>query len=99
MKCCSYNIFFETIGTRIRMRIVGLLQKAPMSVNYICSALGEEQSKVSHNLKALAECHFLDVERRGRTRVYSLNKTTIVPLMKLVERHVKKYCCRGCDRK
>jgi len=69
----------------------------------ISSALQEEQSKVSHNLRALADCHFLDVEKKGKKRIYSLNKETIIPLMRLVEKHVKKYCkdfcvCRGVKK-
>lgn len=67
-----------------------------MSVNEICSSLREEQSKISHNLKKLIECHFLDVKREGKKRIYSLNKDTIVPLMELVKKHVKKYCYTSC---
>jgi len=70
-----------------------------MSVTEICSRLNEEQSKISHNLRCLAECHFLDVKKDGKRRIYSLNKETIVPLMKLVSNHVVKYCCKECSRK
>ncbi len=96
MKCFSYNKFFETIGCRTRLKILECLKKSPMSVTEICSCLEEEQSKISHNLRCLADCHFLDVKRRGKKRIYSLNKGTILPLMKLVDKHVKKYCCRSC---
>lgn len=70
-----------------------------MSVSEICSALHEEQSKISHNLKCLKDCHFLDVEQKGKKRIYSLNKDTIMPLMNLVDKHVKKYCCQECKMK
>ena len=96
MKCNSYNTFFETIGSKIRLRIIELLHHKPMSVTEICKLLAEEQSKVSHNLKCLADCHFLDFKKEGKKRIYSLNKDTIVPLMKLVDKHVKKYCCDEC---
>ena len=96
MKCYSYNTFFETIGTRIRLEILELLQEKPMSVTEICKTLKQEQSKISHNLKCLAECHFLDVKQQGKKRIYSLNKDTILPLMELVDKHVKKYCCTEC---
>lgn len=99
MKCPSYNVFFETISPKIRIRILELLQEKPMSVTEICKALGEEQSKISHSLKKLAECHFLDVEQKGKQRIYSLNRETMLPLMKLVEKHVTKYCCRDCRMK
>ena len=99
MKCHSFNTFFETIAPRMRLRILEVLQKKPMSVSEICESLGEEQSKVSHNLKKLSECHFLDVEQAGKQRIYSLNKETMVPLMKLVEKHVARHCCNGCRMK
>ena len=69
-----------------------------MSVNEICASINEEQSKVSHNLKKLTECHFLDVKQEGKSRIYSLNEKTIVPLLKLVEKHVTTYCCDSCTK-
>jgi len=99
MKCYSYTTFFETVSNKIRLRIIELLQYKPLSVNEICKALGEEQSKVSHNLKCLLDCHFIEVKKEGKKRIYSLNKDTIVPLLKIVDKHVKKYCCDDCRRK
>ena len=96
MKCKSYNLFFETIASKIRLNILELLQNKPMSVNEICSELEEEQSKISHNLKKLADCHILDVKKEGKKRIYSLNKDTIVPLMNLANKHVEKYCLEIC---
>ena len=96
MKCPSYNLFFETISPRIRVKILELLRNNPMSVSEIASALKEEQSKVSHNLKRLKDCHLIDVRQKGKQRIYSLNKDTMLPLMKLVEKHVKKFCCKEC---
>ena len=98
MKCKSYNLFFETISNKTRLSIIELLQKKPMSVTEICEKLGEEQSKISHNLKKLTDCHFLDVEQKGKQRIYSLNKDTMVPLMNLVTKHVEKYCDKSCVR-
>jgi len=58
--------------------------------------INEEQSKVSHNLKKLTDCNFLDVKQEGKKRIYSLNKETIIPLLNLVKKHVQKYCCEEC---
>lgn len=98
MKCKSFDIFFETISNKTRMKIVEALMDKALNVGEICSKIKEEQSKVSHNLKILKDCHFVDARTRGKERVYSLNKDTIVPLMGLVERHVSKYCKCGCVR-
>ena len=96
MKCRSFNVFFETIANKTRLKILEVLQSKPMSVTEICKAVKEEQSKISHNLKCLADCHFLDVKKQGKKRIYSLNKDTMVPLMKLVTKHVAKYCGKEC---
>lgn len=99
MICKSYNLFFETIGNKTRLKILELLYEKPMSVSDICKELNEEQSKISHNLKKLNECHFIDVKQIGKKRIYSLNKKTMIPLMKLVDKHVRCYCKEECKRK
>lgn len=99
MNCPSYDLFFDTISTRVRMDILCLLKRRPMSVGEICAGLGLEQSKVSHNLKKLAECNIIVGQQKGKQRVYSLNKKTIVPILELVEKHVRTYCSEKCSRK
>ena len=99
MKCPSYNMFFETISTKIRMEIMCLLREGPKSVGEICKALEQEQSKISHNLKKMAECNILNFEQKGKKRIYSLNKATIIPILDLVEKHVHKYCGQECMKK
>jgi len=81
------------------MHIIESLIEGPKSVTEICSITGEEQSQISHNLRKLMECHFIDVERKGKQRIYSLNKDTIIPILKLVETHVHKYCNKECGKK
>ena len=99
MICKSYNLFFDTISSRLRISILELLMQKPMCVNEISQALNEEQSKISHNLKKLAECHVIDVKQQGKKRIYSLNKETIEPLMRLVEKHVQTYCGKECMKR
>ncbi|MFT4304348.1 MAG: ArsR/SmtB family transcription factor [Candidatus Woesearchaeota archaeon] len=99
MKCPSYNIFFETISTPIRLKIIDFLRDGAKNVTEICNHLNQEQSKISHNLKAMSGCHLLIVEKKGKHRYYSLNEETVVPLLKIVENHVEKYCCNTCKAK
>ena len=68
-----------------------------MNVSSIVEKTGFEQSSVSHNLRKLTECNILIVESKGRERFYSLNKDTVQPLLKLVQKHVEKNCS-GCDK-
>lgn len=98
MKCSSYNLFFETFSNKTRIKIIESLSYGAKSVNDICKEIGEEQSKVSHNLKKLTECRFIDCEAKGKKRIYSLNQT-IIPILNLVEKHVAKYCHGECHKK
>ncbi len=93
------NLFFETLSTKLRWKILEALKDKPKNVNEICNLLKEDQSKVSHNLKKLKDCHFIEVKKQGKERVYSLNKETILPLLQLVEKHVKKCCFKACNIK
>ena len=98
MKCKSFNMFFETIANKTRMKIINALFIKPLSVSEICKQTDEEQSKISHNLKVLRDCRIINAETKGKKRIYSLNKETMIPLMQLVEKHVSKYCGKQCMR-
>ncbi len=95
----SSNLFFEALSTKLRWRILELLKEKKRNVNEISKEVKEDQSKVSHNLKKLKDCHFIKVEKKGKERIYSLNKDTIVPLLNLIDKHMKKYCCDFCEEK
>lgn len=96
MKCPSYNNFFINFANKTKLNIILSLRNGPLNVTAIAKKVGEEESKVSHNLKKLNKCHVLDVKQKGRQRIYSLNKETVIPLLKIVEKHVKKNCPWGC---
>ena len=76
--------------------IIMALREGPLNVSEITKRVGGEQSAVSHNLIKLSGCHVLDVKKVGKQRVYSLNLETVVPILRTVEQHVKKYCIRKC---
>ena len=91
MICKSYEPFFKTLADSSKLEIINLLSKGGLSVGEISEKLGFEQSRVSHNLKALVERGFLVVEKKGKSRVYSLDEKEIVPILKLVDKHVERY--------
>ncbi|HLD43647.1 MAG TPA: metalloregulator ArsR/SmtB family transcription factor [Candidatus Nanoarchaeia archaeon] len=100
MICKSYETFFRTLADKSKLEIINLLSKGPKRVNELSQGLGFEQSRVSHNLKALRERGFVSVKRQGKAMVYSLDKRYIVPILKLIDKHVdqyyRHYCkCRG----
>ncbi len=93
------HLFFGALGTRLKVNIIITLKEGALGVNELSKQLGQERSRVSHALKSLLECGFVKVKKDGKRRIYSLNKDTILPLLNLVERHVKKYCkiCRRAN--
>ena len=95
-----YKIFFHTLGNKTRLEIINALRDKPMNVTELTKKLPFKQSTISHNLKRLVSCQFVHVERRGLYRYYSLNKETIELLLKIIDKHVDKYCskvCKNCD--
>ena len=92
MKKMPYRLFFNAFSNDTRFEIVRLLKNGrPKNVTEIYKSLGFKQSRVSRNLKCLIECGFVNVERNGKHRIYSLNKETIYPMIGLIDRHIQKY--------
>ena len=101
MKNNTYDNFFINFANRTRFNIIMALRKGPLNVSEIMEKIGEEQSKVSHNLKKLSGCNILDVKKNGKQRIYSLNEDTVVPMLKIVGKHVRNHCLnkkcpKGC---
>lgn len=91
-----YDIFLSTLSNRNRIKIINLLRKRRKNVSQISRELGMNQTTVSHNLSRLLKCGFVVSKPNGKERYYSLNKETIVPLIGLVNKHVKNYCKKRC---
>lgn len=86
------HLFFSTLSTPTRLGILELLRESPRNVTQLADALNQEQSMISHNLKPLTRCGFVFVERKGKERIYSLNREIMEPMYKIVDDHMKKYC-------
>lgn len=96
MKSSSYNNFFMNFATQSKFDIMMTLKNGPLNVTDIAKKVGDEQSAVSHNLTKMAKCHILNVKRDGKQRIYSLNEETVLPILKIVEGHVKRCCIGRC---
>lgn len=94
MFCKSYNDFFQTLANPTNQSIIQELLKKPLNVTQLVKSTRLEQSHISHSLKKLYECKIVDVKRKGKQRIYSLNKETIIPIIEIVDRHAKKMCPR-----
>lgn len=87
----SYKLFFKAFSNKTRFEIIKLLRKSPKHVSDICKELGFEQSRVSHNLKCLVDCGFVNNRYEGKNRVYSLDEKYIMPILKNIDAHIKHY--------
>ncbi len=100
IKESGYHTFFTNLANPLKMKIVLSLRDGKKNVGEICEDLKVEQSKVSHALSCLKECKIVDSEQKGKQRVYSLNKRTVLPIIKVLDRHSMDFCgkesCKGC---
>ena len=87
----SHKLLLRAIANETRFAIISLLKERPLSVGEIGEKLGFEQSRVSHNLKCLVDCGFVNSEQDGRNRIYALDEKTVRPMLQLMERHVERY--------
>ncbi len=98
MKELSYKLFFKAFSNRTRFEIIRLLRNGPKNVTEISTELGFEQSRVSHNLKCLENCGFVNLEWNKKHRIYSLDEEHIMPILGGIDMHIDKYnkrleCC------
>ncbi len=88
----AYKIFFGTLVSDSRLKIINLLRKGKKNVGEIIEELKMDQSAISHDLARLRQCGFVDVEVDGKFRKYKLNEETIKPLMNLIDKHMTGHC-------
>lgn len=92
MKEKNYHIFFTNLANPLKIKIILCLREKERNVTELISCLKEEQSKVSHALSSLKNCNIVKSKRKGKQIIYYLNKSTIVPILKLIDKHANKYC-------
>lgn len=92
----KYYPFFGNLANPLKIEIVGALKEKSMSVLELAEKLNIEQSKLSHALISLGKCNIVQVKRKGRKRIYSLNKKTILPILKIIDEHEKEFCEKCC---
>ena len=88
----AYKIFFGTLVSESRLKIINLLRKGRKNVSEIMANLKMDQTAVSHDLARLKKCGFVNAEIESKFRYYSINKKTIKPLIELIDRHMSEYC-------
>lgn len=88
----AYKIFFGTLVSEPRLKIINILRKGKKNVSQLINELGIDQTSVSHNLARLKQCGFVKDSVEGKYRYYSLNERSIKPLMEIIEDHMSEFC-------
>ena len=79
----------QTLATPSRVLILAQLRERPHAVSELVSAVGMEQSAVSHQLRVLRESGLIVRERTGRRVVYSLYDAHVAELLAQAVSHVE----------
>jgi len=98
MKCDAYHVFFGNLSNPLKIKIVNALKEKPLSVNELVKKTKVEQSTLSHALISLKHCNVVISKEKGKQRIYSLNKKTIIPILKIIDKHRSDFC-KGCKLK
>ena len=98
-----FHLCFETLSNPLRIRIIKSLEHGRKTVSALAESLGVEQSTLSHSLKVLRECAFVESRVSGKERVYSLSKSFVSELPKaksifaILESHYSAHC-KKCSK-
>lgn len=94
-----YHIFFTNLANPLKISIIISLTEKEKNVTELSKKLNIEQSKISHALSSLKGCNIVQAKQKGKQRVYFLNKKTIIPMLKLIDKHTSFYCKSKCRLK
>ncbi len=84
------ELFFDAIGNKNRFRILNELLKNDMCPRELEKKLGIKQTNLSHDLKCLVNCRFVNVKKIGRNRFYSITPQTKRIIID-INKHIKSY--------
>ena len=88
------SLFFLALANQNRLRMLELLSREALTVGEIQRRLGLDQTTVSHSLKCLAFCGFVSYWRRGRNKIYYVDKQSVRDLLRIADEHVRKYAAQ-----
>ncbi|MBR9706680.1 helix-turn-helix transcriptional regulator [Candidatus Pacearchaeota archaeon] len=95
----AYKLFFGTLMSQNRLKILNYLRTGPKNVSQIHEKIKTERTNISHDLRRLKKCGFVNVKVEGKFRYYSLNEETILPLLNIIDNHMEKYCMKIISKK
>ncbi len=92
----TYHVFFTNLANPLKINIIINLKEKEKNVTELSKELNVEQSKISHALSSLKCCNIVQAKQKGKQRIYFLNKKTIIPMLKLIDKHAQNFCRGKC---
>ena len=104
-----YGACFETLANELRVEILRELEKKESSVLDLAEKLKVEQSRLSHALKTLRDCNYVDFEVKGKERLYFLNQgvkkgleessgKSNLAVFAFIDSHIEQHCQHECKK-
>ncbi|MCW1294192.1 MAG: metalloregulator ArsR/SmtB family transcription factor [Candidatus Parvarchaeota archaeon] len=84
------DLFFEAFANRSRFNILKELNGRELCAGELQKILGIEQTNLSHNLRCLLNCKFINVRKEGRKRIYSITPD-VRQIVDEILKHIKDY--------
>lgn len=79
---------FKALSEPSRLKILFVLSCGELCVEHITSAVGGNQSAVSHQLKTLKDHRIVKAQRRGKQIMYSIADGHIWAMIELAKEHL-----------
>ncbi len=86
----TVQLFFDAFGDINRFNILLLLLKKPLNVGSIAKLTALEQSNVSHHMKCLTNCGFVNVRQIGKEHIYTIEPAA-ARIVKNIASHMDRY--------
>ncbi|MEQ4721796.1 metalloregulator ArsR/SmtB family transcription factor [Nonomuraea sp. B19D2] len=78
--------FFRTLGHPVRIQVLMLLQRGPLSVRDMLTSIEVEPSNMSQQLAVLRRAGIVTASREGSTVIYALSSTDVADLLQAARR-------------
>lgn len=85
------EIFLKAISDKTRYGIIQCLRGGAKSVNGMVECCALDQTLVSYHLKYLRHRGFVECKRKGKQRIYSLDREVVVPILNGLDKGIKRY--------
>ncbi len=88
----EYCHFLGVISDKDNFAIaVSILENGPINFSDLRDELGFRRNFLAGHLKKLISCSYIFSKKVGREKLYYLNTSTVLPLIKIIKKHIRKH--------